>query len=162
MIYIQLSIIALPSYSSMNHFLCFRSILGISKTVNSQILTNIALPLHWDLAHLTLNMLIFGGLHYYSESFIFIYIWSDFLSNILLWIICNMATKTNLKHAGDDFKQWSKYQTNLSQWYLQWKKVHHSRRHVTHMHIPFWFSFIYPETPIVALCWSHDLDKTKS
>lgn len=122
MIYIQLSIIALPSYSSMNHFLCFRSILGISKTVNSQILTNIALPLHWDLAHLTLNMLIFGGLHYYSESFIFIYIWSDFLSNILLWIICNMATKTNLKHAGDDFKQWSKYQTNLSQWYLQWKK----------------------------------------
>lgn len=122
MIYIQLSIIALPSYSSMNHFLCFRSILGISKTVNSQILTNIALPLHWDLAHLILNMLIFGGLHYYSESFIFISIWSDFLSNILLWIICNMATKTNLKHAGDDFKQWSKYQTNLSQWYLQWKK----------------------------------------
>lgn len=33
-----------------------------------------------------------------------------------------MSTQTNFKHAGDDFKQWSKYKKNLSQWYLQWKK----------------------------------------
>lgn len=33
-----------------------------------------------------------------------------------------METKTNLKHARDDFKQWRKYHTNPLKWYLQWKK----------------------------------------